>query len=112
VAGASSLFSFLLSNFTFVIFLAGQRLAASWEIVTKWGWQLGKHNDEANLFDHWRISTGRLLFHGKSILGRALRIVLRRSDATKTKMIRPRIDLAFAARADDVARAVLVVAKK
>jgi hypothetical protein len=112
VAGARSLFNLLLSNSTFVIFPAGQRLAASWEIVAKRGCQLGKHNDEANLFDPWRISTGELLFHGKSILGRALRMVLRRSDATKTKMIRPRIDLAFAARADDVARAVLVVAEK
>ena len=44
-------------------------------------------------------------------------IVLRRRlllhhDATKTKMIGAGVDFAFAARADDVARTVLIVAKK
>ena len=48
----------------------------------------------------------------KSILRRALRIVLQRSDTAEAEMIRASVDLAFAARADDVARAILFVAKK
>jgi hypothetical protein len=44
----------------------------------------------------------------KLILRRALRNILRRSDASKTEMIRSGVDLTFAASADDVARAILI----
>ena len=48
----------------------------------------------------------------KSILRRALRIVRRRSDTAEAEMIGASVDLAFAARTDDVARAILSVAEK
>src|SRR6266704_1811544 len=44
--------------------------------------------------------------------GNWLRLLAHRSHATEAEMIRAGVDLAFAARADDVARAILVVAKK
>jgi hypothetical protein len=53
-----------------------------------------------------------LLVHVKSILRRALGIVLGRLDTAEAEMIGAGVDLAFAARADDVARAILVIAKK
>ena len=54
----------------------------------------------------------QLLVHVKSISRRALRIVLGRLDTAKTDVIGARVNLAFAAGSDNVARAVLVVAKE
>jgi hypothetical protein len=46
------------------------------------------------------------------ILAHPLRGASRRLDTAEAKMIRAGVDLAFAARADNVTRAVLVVAQK
>ena len=45
-------------------------------------------------------------------LGGPLLIAFRRFHTTKTKMVGARVDLAFAAGADDITRAILFVAKK
>jgi hypothetical protein len=50
--------------------------------------------------------------HGKLILVRTLSGACRRQDTAESKVISPGVNLAFAARANDVTRAVLIVAKE